>query len=150
MSIGFKSTWLAPTISHTALVLPRFLFWPLCFCSPLPFVASVFSCPPRFYESVFAGCKDCTVLFQSGVSNQRGHLSTSFVIRKSLIPYRIIHLDRAHNFLAVRAGEPDREALIEGPLVLVVVVVFVVVVCEMAQGDEIETMRAGFGRSDMF
>ena len=59
-------------------------------------------------------------------------------------------MDRAHDFLAVRAGQSDREALIEGPLVVFVVVVFVVVVFvvvvfvggEMAQGDEVETVRA--------
>ena len=54
-------------------------------------------------------------------------------------------MDRAHDFLAVRAGEPDREGLVEGPLVFVVVVVVVVFVVgggEMAQGDEVETVRA--------
>ena len=56
-------------------------------------------------------------------------------------------MDRAHDFLAVRAGESDREAWIEGPLLLVVVVVVVVVFVfvrggEMAQGDEVETVRA--------
>ena len=50
-------------------------------------------------------------------------------------------MDGAHDFLAVRAGEPDREALVEGPVFLVVVVVGGGG-GEMAQGDEVETVRA--------
>ena len=40
--------------------------------------------------------------------------------KRSQFPYRIVHVDRAHDFLAVRAGEPDREAWIEGPVVVFV------------------------------
>lgn len=53
-------------------------------------------------------------------------------------------MDRAHDFLAVSAGEADREVLLDGPVIGFVGGDFVGGGGEMmAQGDEIETMRAG-------
>lgn len=101
VSIRFKSTRLAPTISNTLFL---FLFRPLCFRSPLLFVSSICRRPPCLHETILARGEDSTILF--GPVNQPEYI-------KPRNTYLVVDMNRADNLLSVCAGKPDRSAAIK-------------------------------------
>lgn len=111
MSIGSKSTRLAPTISHT-LLLP--LQRPLGFRSPVLFVSpSICRRPPCLDATVLARGEDSTVLF----APVNPCLDMDTLVQNT---YRTVDMCRADDLLSVCARKPDRLVRITNPVVVLV------------------------------